>query len=58
MLYEIRMDDEEARWIVNLFKMIQISYTAGLNTNFKDDDIERMQSFITRVRARTNRRSK
>lgn len=58
MLYEIRMDDEEARWIVNMFKMIQVSYTAGLNTNFKDEDIERMQSFISRVRARTKRRSK
>lgn len=52
------MDDEEARWIVNMFKMIQVSYTAGLNTNFKDEDIERMQSFISRVRARTKRRSK
>ena len=46
------MDAEEAKWIIDLFKTIQIAYVADahLYPVIKDDDIERMESFISRIR--------
>lgn len=51
MLYDIRMDDDEAQWIIQLFKTIQRCTVSGSHIDFSDDDVERMQSFIYRIRA-------
>jgi hypothetical protein len=55
MLYNIRMDGEEAKWIVNLFKAIQARHLMGGGIWVTDDDIERMESFISRIRVQTRK---
>ena len=56
MLYNIRMDGEEAKWVVELFKRIQARHLMGGDIYVTDDDIERMQSFISRIRVQTRQK--
>lgn len=56
MLYNITMDEEEARWIVDMFKRLQRARVINNLPELDDLDIERMQSFISRIRAKTSRK--
>ena len=51
MFYTLRMDEEEAYWIISLLKMLQIARTLGREMEVTDLDIERAESFISRIRA-------
>jgi hypothetical protein len=51
MFYTLRMDEEEARWIVTLLRRVQLDSINDTHTVWGDDDVERAASFISRIRA-------
>lgn len=51
MFYTITMDHEEAKWLIDLLKRLQIARINTGAAEITDDDVERAQSFISRIRA-------
>lgn len=45
------MDEEEAKWIVNLLKRLQTAHVINTRPEILDLDVERAESFISRIRA-------
>ncbi len=55
MFYTLRMDGEEAQWIVGVLRRIQLDSINDIRTIWDDEDIERAASFISRIRAAMRR---
>jgi hypothetical protein len=51
MFYTLRMDSEEAQWIVRVLMRIQLDSINDMHTTWDDEDLERAASFISRIRA-------